>query len=110
MGRYGWLGSPRGVTWSVSGGSSSLREPAQEHRSIERGQRRHAHDGGAQLIRVCPSCGTGRPLFETSCGGTLNGRPCGWNLFHVPITAPAATYMPEGPRCPNGHLIGVGSS
>ena len=69
------------------------------------------------MIRLCPNCGTERPLSEFYCEGTLDGVPCHWDLSAIGFSEPgAAPYTaptsPPPPRmaavCPNGHAIGEG--
>jgi DNA polymerase III delta prime subunit len=78
-------------------------------------------------IRLCPKCTTERPLTETLCRGTVQGRRCGWDLTGVaiteagtghgpaaPTTAPPATPTAgvadndSRPRCSNGHPVDPG--
>lgn len=67
------------------------------------------------MMRFCPNCATERPLDEIFCGGTVNGRTCGWDLSEVPIKekgwrpAPAPimpqTRLTSGVVCVNGHPV-----
>jgi hypothetical protein len=69
------------------------------------------------MIRFCPKCATERSLAEMLCDGTLDGRPCGWDLSQEPprqpgwrpARAPAAEPIlaPTG-LCPNGHSVEPG--
>ncbi|MGA9766316.1 MAG: hypothetical protein WBQ49_16810, partial [Rhodomicrobium sp.] len=73
-------------------------------------------------VRVCPGCGSERPLEEDICAHqTEPGRQCAFPLFDIhptpveqhppeqppPEPEPPAPQPPEpdGPRCPNGHAV-----
>jgi primosomal replication protein N'' len=68
------------------------------------------------MIRLCPNCGTERPLTELFCEGTPEGQTCHWDLSGVDLSAPgvarpAPSPPPPGPTlrtCPNSHAIGDG--
>lgn len=67
-------------------------------------------------VRVCPRCGTERPLDEFSCENVVGGSFCSWQLDGEPVveagatTAPAAITEPTPlrPVCVNGHLLEPG--
>lgn len=39
------------------------------------------------MIRFCPNCNTARPIEEMFCEGTVDQRPCSWDLAGEPIHA-----------------------
>ena len=72
-------------------------------------------------VRVCPDCGSARPLSEFACENPLPGGPCLWPLEGVEVTArqadaavTAATGEGAGQdvapptTCVNGHPLGPG--
>jgi primosomal replication protein N'' len=68
-------------------------------------------------VRLCPRCGSERPLSETLCENLLEQGPCQWPLAdeELRVQGATATRAPEAPaepapglRCPNGHVIGEG--
>lgn len=64
------------------------------------------------MIRLCPSCDTERPITETFCEGTVDGRICHWDLSAVEIRAPGRTEPPPAAPhallCPQGHSVAPG--
>lgn len=67
------------------------------------------------MIRLCPNCGTERPLTEFYCESTYEGRNCLWDLSGVEITPTGANAVPQPitenshtPTCPNGHAVSEG--
>ncbi len=68
------------------------------------------------MIRLCPNCGSQRPVAELFCEGEIAGDPCGWDLSQEPIRSPDDVLPPpptessgEGVRqCANGHAIDAG--
>ncbi|MCD9127658.1 AAA domain-containing protein [Luteimonas fraxinea] len=76
-------------------------------------------------MRFCPNCQTERGLHEIFCEGTVQDRPCQWDLAGEPIHAPGWRPQPvvtlhtqatgdaqaldtETPRCGNGHPMQPG--
>ena len=68
------------------------------------------------MMRFCPNCESERPLAELFCEGSVDGRPCGWDLSGVPIRLegwrPVSSPPPAPPsarfRCANGHDVAPG--
>ncbi len=69
------------------------------------------------MIRFCPACATERSPSEVFCEGTIDGRPCDWNLSEVPLRPAGWRPSPEGELepvpapsgvCPNGHPLEPG--
>ena len=62
------------------------------------------------VIRFCPNCETERLLTEMVCEGTIEGRPCQWDLSGVlPKPAGHARDKPRvAPTCLNGHAVSEG--
>lgn len=67
------------------------------------------------MMRFCPNCESERPLGELFCEGTVDGRPCGWDLSGVPVRPegwrPQTASPPPPPsiaRCANGHEVAPG--
>lgn len=69
------------------------------------------------MIRFCPKCKTERSLAEMFCDGTVEGRPCDWDLSQepprqpgwLPAPAPVAEPIPDPTGlCPNGHSVEPG--
>jgi hypothetical protein len=64
------------------------------------------------MMRLCPNCGTERPLTEVFCEGVVAGGTCHWDLSTVDIRPPGSA--PTSPRaesilaCPQGHPIAEG--
>ncbi|QHE87218.1 AAA domain-containing protein [Hydrogenophaga sp. BPS33] len=76
-----------------------------------------------ELVRVCPSCTTERPLFEMTCEGQAGDSNCNWDLSGIPISpsgwrpapviaavsiAPTEPGASEGAVCTNGHPVADG--
>lgn len=71
-------------------------------------------------VRVCPRCGTERPLAEFSCEHVDAGSLCGWQLDGEPVVAAGASSAPVAagpvtsepvaaiPTCVNGHPLEPG--
>ncbi|MEO1600413.1 MAG: AAA domain-containing protein [Pseudomonadota bacterium] len=67
------------------------------------------------LVKICPRCGSARPLNEVMCRNDIGGE-CGFLLVGVPPVHPEAkspqapTPVPSlaMPTCPNGHPIEPG--
>lgn len=70
------------------------------------------------MMRFCPNCQTERPLEEFYCEGTVEGRPCDWDLSQLPVRPsgwrPAAVEAAAEPAlaaqvaCANGHAVEAG--
>ena len=67
------------------------------------------------MMRFCPNCESERSLGELFCEGTVDGRPCGWDLSGVPVRPegwrPQTASAPPPPsiaRCANGHEVAPG--
>lgn len=69
-------------------------------------------------IRVCPACGSERPIQEIECENMVGGEPCGWSLLDTPIQAAGTSRAPThdhpapgarpAPVCENGHVLEEG--
>src|SRR5690242_4903792 len=63
-------------------------------------------------FRLCPNCGSERPVSELHCEGVVDGQVCGWPLFDEQIQTLVTFQVPEpsspARRCVNGHEIGPG--
>src|SRR4051794_4990143 len=67
-----------------------------------------------KLVRLCPACGSERPVNEFTCENVRDGQPCLWSLANEevrqagtnggsPIVAPGDDT--GGRRCVNGHVV-----
>ena len=63
-------------------------------------------------VRVCPSCGSQRPVHEMYCQNTVEDNSCGWlmmNVKQIPIGGVVEIKVKDEPiqrYCKNGHEIG----
>ena len=61
------------------------------------------------MIKLCPKCGSERPLVDVVCANWVEGVVCGWDLTDVPIMA--TTPGQEAPpvrRCSCGQTLAPG--
>lgn len=61
------------------------------------------------MIKLCPKCGSERPVVDVVCTNTAEGVFCGWDLTDVPIMATSpAQAAPPVRRCSCGQTLAPG--
>src|SRR5829696_298353 len=68
-----------------------------------------------KLVRLCPSCGSERPLNEFNCENVRDDQACLWPLANEEVREAGASRRspivpPSHPErlCVNGHVVGSG--